>query len=516
MASAREVQMVSPDLNGRVEEIEDIDLMSNDESSGSKRMPFTGSKGALKSGRSVAISPRRWACITCFQLVYSSVNTGMGLLVLPAEAERLNSGSGSIWVGVYLAVCGLTQLACPLAGKLSDRHASKWGRRRPFIVAGTALASAGFVAMWTASQQHWPITYLVSLFMTQIAINVAFSAQCGLPADIQGSEDDSTSENTKGVVSGIVSLHSFLGSLVAMAVMMGTRDMAVRIEYIIYVGSLVLACAAVCWAAQESSTAHVVHSNSLTLKEIAQSFWIDLQEDLNFFWVCVGRMLYYISTSVVVFMYYYIRDMLGVEDESDRRTHLGFIVVVAQLIGAIFTVPLSRLSNRIGRKPVIYGACTIMSSAFVLYAVAPKIADDARWPLVLCSTILYGLGSGAYLSVDYALALDCLPVKKTSAEAFGVWGVAGFVGSTVGPVVGGYLLAANSQAGPENLAPADNIKEYSYVGFALVMVFLGCFMNCLVVLVTWQIKNNKGKCHASAPSDGSVLREHDQVHDPVV
>jgi len=479
-----EMQMVAPDRIGQLEDIESF-IASSDGNSSSKRMLTTRTKEVLQP------SPLQWAGITCFQLVYSLVNTGMGLFVLPTEAERLNKESGSIWVGVYLAVCGLTQLACPLAGKLSDRHASIWGRRRPFIVAGTVFASAGFAAMWAASNRQWPITYLVSLFLAQLAINVIFSAQCGLPADIQDSEDGSTAENTKGVVSGIISLHSFLGSLVAMAVMIGTRDMAVQTEYVVYIGSLFLACAVICCTAQESSTAHVVHRKSLTLQEIAQSFWIDLQQDLDFFWVCVGRLFYYISTSVVVFMYYYLRDMLHIQEEGDRKKHLGIIVVVAQLVGAVCTVPLSRLSNRVGRKPVIYVACLIMSSAFLLYAAAPKVAGGAAWPLVLGSTILYGIGSGAYLSVDYALALDCLPVKKSSAEAFGVWGVAGFIGSTVGPVVGGYLLAANVQPGADTFVRESNIKEYSYIGYALVMVMLGCVMNCMVVFVTAQI--NKGK-----------------------
>merc|ERR1719409_711246 len=76
-----------------------------------------------------------WASVTCYQLVYSMVNTGMALFVLPLEAERLNGSNASVWVGVYLAVCGLTQVICPIAGKLSDRHCSKYGRRRPFIVA---------------------------------------------------------------------------------------------------------------------------------------------------------------------------------------------------------------------------------------------------------------------------------------------------------------------------------------------------------------------------------------------
>ena len=32
--------------------------------------------------------------------------------------------------------------------------------------------------------------------------------------------------------------------------------------------------------------------------------------------------------------------------------------------------------------------------------------------------VLYGLGSGSFMSVDYALALKCLPQSRDSAQAF--------------------------------------------------------------------------------------------------
>jgi len=489
----------------------------------SKNAVTASLKQALNPVQVVSISPLQWACMTCFILVYASVNTSMALLVLPVEAERLNDKkSASIWVGVYLTVCGITQLACPLAGKLSDRHASRWGRRRPFIVAGTVFAAVGFVFLWTASRQRWPITYLVSLFFTQLAVNVAYSATCGLPPDIQDSQEGSNLNHTKGVVSGIVSLHSFLGSLVAMSVMISTRRMPIQVQYLIYIGSLFVTCIVACSTAVENSTAHVVNSKSLTLKEVAQSFWIDLHDDLNFFWVCVGRLFYYISTSVVVFMFYYLRDMLDIQDGGERRTRLGILVVMAQVVGAMFTIPLSRLSNTIGRKPVIYAACAVMFMAFALYSVAPILTNGGAWPVALCATMCFGIGSGAYLSVDYALASDFLPIRKTAAEAFGIWGVAGFMGSTAGPMVGGSLLAAFNEAGKENYGPKGNIAQYSYTAYVVVMMLLGCLMNVLVVLVTSRIGTVQNDTHdrttpmlSPAPivSSHVTVAENDQPSD---
>merc|ERR1712139_347221 len=99
---------------------------------------------------------------------------------------------------------------------------------------------------------------------------------------------------------------------------------------------------------------------------------------------------------------------------------------------------------------------------------------SAAWPLVMVSACIYGLAIGGYLSVDYALALDCLPGPKTNAEAFGLWGIAGFCGSTVGPLVGGMLLDWFGKS------PEDP-STYTYFGYTLVMLCLGVFMNILVM-----------------------------------
>jgi MFS family permease len=433
------------------------------------------------------------------------VNTGMALFVLPLEAERLNGSNGSIWVGIYLAVCGLTQTICPIAGKLSDRHASRYGRRRPFIAAGTVVTVLAFAAMRLASVMMWPKVYIVFLFLGELALNVVYSAQCGLPADLQGinSRESLTNsvenskvapdDGTKGIISGYVALHSFLGSICAMGMIYLTSGFPVQAEYPVYMFSLVAACGVVCMSVREVPTDdRSVLNQPLTFKELRHSYLIDLEEDLDFFWVCAGRMFYYISTSSVVFLYYYIRDLVVRGDEAQVRSHLATLVILAQLAGASCSIPCSQLSNKIGRKAVIYGANSLMAVTFLLYVIAPKCGVFA-WPCVLSAGLCYGIGSGAYLSVDYALALDCMPARKTTAEAFGLWGIAGFLGSTVGPMFGGFLLATSkghSVAGSdiETSQPWTTREYYPYIGYALVLLCTGSIMNGVVALLTSRIR----------------------------
>lgn len=120
-----------------------------------------------------------------------------------------------------------------------------------------------------------------------------------------------------------------------------------------------------------------------------------------------------------------------------------------------------------------------MVCTFLLYVLAPLV-PALSWPAVVAAAVFYGIGSGAYLSVDYALALDCLPEGKTSAEALGLWGVVGFFGSTFGPVLGGYLLS---------FASKNAAGSYAFAGYASIMLFLGCFMNLLVILMTHKIQS---------------------------
>lgn len=433
---------------------------------------------------------QRWLLVTSFQLVYSSVNTGMGLFVLPTEAERLNKGSASVWLGIYLAICGIAQLVCPIAGKLSDRHCSRWGRRRPFVFVGGIVSIASFAAMGIASLMVWPAVFVTGLFMGQFSLNVAYAAQCGLPADLQGiTPDDNSEESNKenGVVSGAVALHSFCGSLVAMGIVIGTRSLPVQLEYPLYMAQLALVTVIVCLSASEAPTNVQAPKMALTLSDLWRSYSIDPKRDTDFLWVCVGRMCYYVSTSAVVFIKYYIRDMLHVDDEAQMRFQLGVLVVSAQLVGALFAIPFSRLSNKLGRKKVIYMACAIMFCTYTLYIIAPKVGSHGSWPLVVVAGLCYGAGSGAYLSVDYALALDCLPVGKSTAEAFGLWGVVGFIGATVGPLFGGGLLSMSQENNLQEIDTNDG-AQYGFWGYAFVMALLGCVMNVLVVIFTKKIE----------------------------
>ena len=81
---------------------------------------------------------------------------------------------------------------------------------------------------------------------------------------------------------------------------------------------------------------------------------------------------------------------------------------------------------RIPPNPSRYISCFFMSSTYAWYLAIPWFTPPGQESLkpLLFGSCIYGLAAGCYMSVDYALALDCLPDKSTkgSSEALGLWG----------------------------------------------------------------------------------------------
>lgn len=89
------------------------------------------------------------------------------------------------------------------------------------------------------------------------------------------------------------------------------------------------------------------------------------------------------------------------------------------------------LSDRVGRKPLIYISGLVIILTYVEFMFVSSQAA------VLIGGAIYGIGNGAYLSVDYALACDALPNKENAAKFLGIWGVAAFIGTMVSQCLGG-------------------------------------------------------------------------------
>src|SRR4029077_633627 len=104
------------------------------------------------------------------------------ILIQAQVDEVVPKGSQNTAIGVALAVGGLIAMTVPpILGALSDRLNTRFGRRRPGMVAGTLLTLPGLVLLMTAG--CYP-QIVVGFPIIQIFLNGAQAAYAGIIPDV--------------------------------------------------------------------------------------------------------------------------------------------------------------------------------------------------------------------------------------------------------------------------------------------------------------------------------------------
>jgi MFS family permease len=194
----------------------------------------------------------------------------------------------------------------------------------------------------------------------------------------------------------------------------------------------------------------------------------------DFKWVWITRALVMLGFYIVQpNLYFYLRDVIKVPD-PDGST-VGMILLV--LIGATITGLVGgHLSEKIGRKPIVYAANGIMAAMAMAFPFCTGYAS------ALTVAIIFGLGYGAYVSVDWALGTDVLPDKAHAGKDMAVWHVAMVFPQAIAAPVAGYVLRyfGTTRVG--------EVEQYQHQGFQAIFAIAAVFLVLGAVL----LRNVKG------------------------
>jgi MFS family permease len=186
------------------------------------------------------------------------------------------------------------------------------------------------------------------------------------------------------------------------------------------------------------------------------ALWLEPWRHRDFTWVFLTRCAVMLGLSLyLTFIEYYFANVAGISNFAAETAVLSLLALLGASLSA-FTLGL--LSDRIGRVVVVCVSTVLMALASVAFVVLP--AGVPLWPLGL----VFGLGYGAYTSVDWALAVDVLPSREAAGKDMGLWSIASSLPSILAPVLGGAVIAATGFSGNTALG-------YRAV-FALAVVFL--------------------------------------------
>jgi MFS family permease len=126
-----------------------------------------------------------------------------------------------------------------------------------------------------------------------------------------------------------------------------------------------------------------------------------IKQHPDFVWFLVSRLLILMAFSALQkFALYFFMDVVGITSPAVVTADL-FIVVGVCMLAAVY--PAGRLSDRIGRKPIVVSSGLLSALGIMLLFFSQSYA-----PIMLSGAIL-GFSSGAFMSTNWALATDLVP-----------------------------------------------------------------------------------------------------------
>ncbi len=141
---------------------------------------------------------------------------------------------------------------------------------------------------------------------------------------------------------------------------------------------------------------------------------------------------------------------------------IGFIIASFSIMQFLFAPWWGRLSDRIGRRPVLLVSNAGSACSYAIFALAARYSGDTGLALLILSRVFAGI-CGANLSVASAYIADITPVE-TRSKSMGLIGMAFGLGFIFGPVLGALSVGWFGLSGPGWVAAA----------FCSVNFLLGC------------------------------------------
>ncbi|SDD04994.1 MFS transporter [Rhodococcus tukisamuensis] len=390
---------------------------------------------------------RGW--ITMFTLAYVGINiawSGPTQVLMSPQVERLTDGAPWFFSATSketnLAVIGFVAgifalLSTPLWGALSDRTASRWGRRTPWMAGGMVVVAAGLVA--TGFAQSLPAV-LLSWVAMQTAINAVISP-------LSASVPDHVPVAQRGVVSG------WYGFAYTLAVVTGTAlgtvatavwagPLGITVGYLLCAATCVLAMLPFVFSRWETPLAPVDRP-PFRFAELLACYWVDVRRYPDFGWAWLTRFLATLSTATALFyLFYYLQDEVGLT-RDDAATGGGLrvsdgvlVLTVVYALSVFVTVVLAGvISDRVGRRRVFVSASALfISVATLLMAFVPS------FPVTVLAAVILGLGTGVFTSVDFALVTEVLPAAESNGKDIGIINLAIALPNVLSPVVAAVMV----------------------------------------------------------------------------
>jgi len=406
------------------------------------------------SGDRPALPLRTLVTLSVYWLGILTIQFGLGTQVVPSMVEDMvgsrNTGTGLAVINAVAVIASI--FVQPTVGVISDYTITRWGRRKPFIFIGGLL---DIVFLYGIATSNTFVVLIAFYFLIQVSSNFA-------QGPFQGYVPDLVPARQVGSASGLMGLMIVIGAIVGSGIAMtGLQEGGSLFAATMALGAVeIVAMLIVVTRVHEGTTGP---KRTMSWPRVAMSAWgADILREKSVLWLLLVRLLFLGAAAAATSLgLYYFQRTHGLPRPEASQFVFYATVIVAGMSG-LASLPGARLSDRFGRKPVIYGGMVLTGFGLLGMALAPTPE------LAIALFVPAGIGIGAFLSVDWALMTDVIP-KHTSARYMGILNAGTAMATPVFLIVGGLTMDAVGRLAGDPTAPAGPVAAmYVAIGFLVL------------------------------------------------
>ncbi len=409
-------------------------------------------------------------------------------LVLPL---LIQSFVGEETKGAYMGTMRLWALMVALLmqalmGMFSDRSRNRWGRRRPFIMAGTLgevviFMLMGFTAGLDGMTGFW-VLFVLYIF-SMISSNTAHAATQGLIPDLVPEEKRGRFSGVKAlfelplplifvsfVVGKMIAADNLWGALIALSLAM-LASMAIamlapeqplkkepgpldwqpilRLLFMTAAFTVIILGAGkgvkigTAWAMKYSLTSANIIAGLVGLLgmsvAIGLGVWFSIrisvgeraEQKPSFTWWVINRLAFLVGVNnIASFVVYFLQEKFPHLSGAQAAGPASQLVLFVGVFILVTALPSGWLADHFGRKPVLVGS-GLMAALGTFMIVA---AQDMT--LIYIGGCLIGGGAGFFYTANWALGTDIVP-RLEAGRFLGISNLAGAGAGAVGAYIGG-------------------------------------------------------------------------------
>lgn len=358
-------------------------------------------------------------------LVVANLAVWMGFftpiqVLLPNQIQAISPLHKEAMLSIVTGLGALVAvLFNPLAGALSDRTTSRFGRRHPWTIGGGLLGAAALVAL---STQHT----IVGVALGWIAAQACFNAML---ASLSAAVPDRVPVNQRGAVSGWIGIPQVLGvvlgTILVTAVVTGTSAGYIAVAVVVALFTIPFVLATPDDPLPRELRPHLHFLD----------FWISPRQHPDFAWAWATRFLVQLGNSLAtLYLLYFLTDRVHYAHPDD-----GLLILILVYTAALMTttVVAGWQSDRTGRRKIF-----VIISGVIMAVSAVMLAAVPTWPMSIAAAAVLGGGYGIYVAVDQALITQVLPTISSRGKDLGVINIANSAPQVLASALCGLIVSS--------------------------------------------------------------------------